>query len=145
MGQTVSVGGDHKIRAFRKLKTKNLPDRLKNRFKLSWCPIFRYLEERVTMDLPENKMLMTEGEFQSYYDGCVFVLKQRVSHAFKKKGGESCALALTVSTWSNRVQHSLIWKHGTESNKSFIEGPARRRGNTGAKRKRQPLLAARCI
>ena len=123
-GQSADIEGNRVVRPFRKLKTSLLPLGIRNKFKINWCPIFRYLEDRVP--LPINTITMTEAEFDAYFGDCVDLLKNRVSYAFSKKGekGEKRTLALSVAAWSRLVLKSLIIKNGNDHDKSFINSPA---------------------
>jgi len=62
---------------------------------VSWCGIFRYLENGVSMDPP--RATATEKELITYYDKCVTFLKERVSYCFKNGKGVNALEATQVS------------------------------------------------
>ena len=120
-GQSADIEGNRVVRPFRKLKTSLLPIALRNKFKINWCPIFCYLEDK--LPLPRNTTMMTEAEFDVYFCDCVEVLNNRIPYVFSKKGGKG-TLAFSVATWSRLVLKSSIIKNGNEHDKSFIDSPA---------------------
>jgi hypothetical protein len=104
-----------RIRPFRKLKLKLLPTKkLKNTYKINWCPIFRFLEKNVHMSLPQQSNLITNEDLKIYYDECIKVLQDKVSFCFNDR--KNSALTWKVSTWSKNIQPSSI-----TSKKALIE------------------------
>jgi hypothetical protein len=136
-GMTVSMGNELNVRSFRKLTTTGLPEsKLKNTYKTSWSPIFRFLEKAVERELPRDTTKMTEPAFQEYYEDCIACLKLRVSYCFTNKKKQP--LTWGIATWSKRISRSEILKNGTEADKGYVgEGTARNETRDGAKNKRR--------
>jgi hypothetical protein len=132
-GMTVSMGNALNVRLFRKLTTAGLPEKdLKNTYKTSWSPIFRFLDNSVERELPRD----TTEAFQEYYDDCIACLKLRVAYCFKNENKKP--LTWGIATWSKRILRSEILKHGTEDDKSYVgEATARNKTKDGAKKRRQ--------
>ena len=118
-GQSASITRDCVVRPFQMLSTKLLPLTLKNKFKINWCPIFRYIGTNGAVKLSRNTTTMSKNEFKEYYTKCVEMLRDRVSYVFQKKG-ERNTLTLSVAMWSRLIQKSSIIKNGNAHDNSFI-------------------------
>ena len=127
---TASADGRDRVRPFRKLELKSLPQELKNGFKLAWLPIFKFMEE-VETDIPKNTNEITDEMIDKYCTDCVEYLIERVSFCFEK--GDP--MSWTTATWSKKVQHSNIGKHGKELDKQHLKEAMSRNKERSFKRR----------
>jgi hypothetical protein len=62
LGQVVSEDGQRKVRPFRKIQQKALPENLKSKFKFNWVQICKYLEDsRGNLNLPNKTVVNDTG------------------------------------------------------------------------------------
>ena len=98
-----------RIRPFRQITLDQLPTlHLKNQFKLSWRPIFRYFERHCAAD-DRNLIFdldwteINSNKLDTYYESCQAVLRHRVSYCFNKDNNRP--FHWLISTWSVRVSN----------------------------------------
>jgi hypothetical protein len=133
-GMDTSTNGK-RIRPFRTLKLQLLPTtKLKNTYKINWCPIFRYLEKNVQVSLAQDFNSITNDDLKMYYDECIKVLGDRVSFCFNDR--KNSALTWKVSTWSRSIQPSYITSKGSDRDKSFLDVATNRNNRRSFKRRK---------
>jgi len=135
-GQSVSKDGCQRIKPFKKLTTKDLPDNLKNAFKLTWLSFFKFLNDPAIFHTEGSNDSPTEDEINGCFDRCVNYLKSSVSYCFAKN--KDPINDWLLSTWSVRVTRSSIERYGHDSDKAKLGPPGNQNKSrlVGGKRKR---------
>ena len=116
------------MKPFREITFQRLPTgSLKNKFKTSWVPFFKFVHSAI--QLPPDRSPVDEQFILQCHSRVIAFLKERVSYVFEtsetsRKGKNP--IALSLSTWSNRVSRSAIMRHGNESDKALLSQPTPR-------------------
>ena len=131
--QVVSEDGLEKVKAYRLMTAKMLPDLLSRQFRTNWLPIFKYLDP-ILKTLPRN-VHVTDEEIVSIHGKCMVFLKERVAYLWKDRSNPK---EYSVGTWSNRISYASIMKYGTAADKQLLKEPSNRnKAGNGVRRKRQ--------
>lgn len=132
--QTVSKDGIDRIKPLRKISISMLPKRLAQQVRMSFLPIFKFLEP-VLLNLPKEDADITEEIIQKAYENCISYLQGRVSYLFQK--GRANPMQYSLGTWSNKTSFSAISKAGTDQDKAGMSDANRRN------QRRQPTTRKR--
>mmetsp|Transcript_10262 Transcript_10262/g.12985 ORF Transcript_10262/g.12985 Transcript_10262/m.12985 type:complete len:303 (-) Transcript_10262:59-967(-) len=97
------------IRPFRLLK--RLPKTLKQKYRNSWSPILKMMENAPAINIPEDKDGITDEFITSSYSIAMeYILSQ---FEFIAKNNKKKYETWTVGTWCTRTKFSEVEKHGT--------------------------------
>jgi hypothetical protein len=108
------------VQPFHILKASMLPLEARKRFQLHWKSIFSLMEG--VPDLEIMPEMSSDAISLSFSAGKEY-LKTRVSYVFNNQRSKSDNWG--ISTWSKKVAHSSILKHGNVSDKDHLPEPTR--------------------
>ena len=131
----------HPIMPFRYFDDKLLPKIPKNALRVNWWPVYKIMDEAITMD-NLNPTDISSEQVDTWYRAGTDILKSRVSYCFSKTKHH----LWTVSYWSKKVSPSQIRKFGTDDDKLALPSPKSmqtQKSRTSKGRKR-PLKENNC-
>ena len=118
----------HKVKPYRFLGALDFVSKKnKSDFKNGWQPIFSMMMVAPGVDIPKKEEDITDECVDSTYTIATAFLKERYSYIFKKSTDGTLS-GMSLFTWSRKVRHSEVKKHGTPSDKAFL--PASKPMNT---------------
>lgn len=120
------------VRPFRLLEPVMLPAKLKTKYSLHWRPIFQLMEQAPGLILREPAEINAEY-LQESFQAANNHLKTRVGYVFQNRKAKPATWVL--STWSKKVSHSEIVKHGTDEDRANL--PSENRFNRPRQQKRR--------